>query len=1276
MSDTYDWDTLASKFDDGTPTSPSSAPAPAGDAVGPSPASTGDLFPYPNLQRTSPTPESPQGYPFFGPGGATSPEGGTAEQPLTWRQKYKETLSDQTRRELLKAYTDAEVGGQGSEAQQAFIESVVNRAEADGKTIEQVLNSNYFPAITHQRAAAGIGKDRSAQYDPLIDDVIAGSNKCNYCTGNASGGVGFNKGPKTASYEGEDYGIEGQHSAWAQAQGYKGPLPNVAEMATKRNQEWDKLEGKFTEPKEHAKWHDYFAAANATLGETIGLLADAMGYPADLANSVYNHVTQGTDIEWSSPRTSAKQIAALFDKVGINYKPDNSESFGWQSGQATANGLLSLAVTSAALPKIAEEIGARVAKRLMTTEQATSFMTRVGQASESAVKNLSEALSKHPYTAILTELGAAPGYIAGEEKGGPLGGFAGALAGGGIVQGLNYISRKAAALAARPVQPLYRMVRDLLTRKPPGMRNIDDVIDQYHANTAKLDNLDEQITEQAKAYRALPKDADPNERLAAATSIRASQVERDRLTDENRALEPMLPKVARDRNAIRPAWVDPAHARTYGEDQVKGMYADIEGRVMEAINNLPRPAQSSRELQIQVRKGLEEVRLYAQNIVKAMWERTPMRAPVPMRGIKEDAIRLFQDLETSFHESYIPRSKMNELLQMNDEESIAKLRSFVGTINDEITAEKGAVQIGKASRRDLIANLTKLEQIINKGIADAVPGDATIDQARAISTKYHDLFTRSDLYDLLERNRVGKDKVPVARTVTEMLDSEEGLENLLTMTRDEMMWRTIPGEATMFDYVDKTTLGPQAKAKFAQLVDDTKNTVRALVRENIDDIPSVKNNPIAAARIAEKAETLVKPLADLHIELDNMGKALRAADAERQGVEKSALARYIKQDVASAMKRIWSDPDPAAQARTLIKAFRGDPDALSGFRASFIDELANRAGAKRGSIDPATLKGYLDDPKWNKLARTLLSEDQFKRLSRVTDIALRIEKGEYQTLMQKHGQGLLMMGRIFGVQMIGHPLAIVTGRGGGSLQMASIGGKMGTRMIQKMLGQANPSQDLLKAIYFPEWEKFMYRQTPQTLDEAQQSAKMLRRALAAMETFRQQTHDYWAGTPNRDPVPPSERQFTSNERAGVDIAEKIGKSYKINPESFDAAMNRNPSTNVEDRRYMTSPNNPFTNKADYLIPGKGFGTSNAFANIERQKGRLSALTILMHSAPLGPEFTSKSPQQFMNKRSPFEDLMPRGESGGGSLRPQLSTPTADAAPRVTPLEKDRKREQK
>jgi hypothetical protein len=129
------------------------------------------------------------------------------------RAQHEAELQDPTTRYELYNLTHNEVGGQGPEAQQAFMESVLNRATARNQSLAETINdTHYYPAQSFKTAA--LSGQHMANYNDILQNVIDGSNISRYATGNASGGVGFNGGPRTASFGGEHFGIEGPDQGW------------------------------------------------------------------------------------------------------------------------------------------------------------------------------------------------------------------------------------------------------------------------------------------------------------------------------------------------------------------------------------------------------------------------------------------------------------------------------------------------------------------------------------------------------------------------------------------------------------------------------------------------------------------------------------------------------------------------------------------------------------------------------------------------------------------------------------------------------------------------------------------------------------------------------------------------------------------------------------------------------------------------------------------------------------------------------------------------------
>jgi hypothetical protein len=121
----------------------------------------------------------------------------------TRAQQAAELEDDPELEQRLYSLTHNEVGGQGPAAQQAFIETLFNRADRRGQSLAQTINDrSYYPGVSF-RPRPG------ANYQDTLLSVMRGSDVSGGATGNASGTVGFAGGPQTFAANGERFGIEG-----------------------------------------------------------------------------------------------------------------------------------------------------------------------------------------------------------------------------------------------------------------------------------------------------------------------------------------------------------------------------------------------------------------------------------------------------------------------------------------------------------------------------------------------------------------------------------------------------------------------------------------------------------------------------------------------------------------------------------------------------------------------------------------------------------------------------------------------------------------------------------------------------------------------------------------------------------------------------------------------------------------------------------------------------------------------------------------------------------
>src|SRR5262249_1998939 len=116
----------------------------------------------------------------------------------TVRKQFADEVHDPEIRRLLAASADAEVGGQGSDATQYYLETVFNRAAARNRTLKRtVTDTAYYPETTTSKLGRTFAPAVQARIDEIIDGIMAGANESNFATGNESGDIHSGGAPVT-----------------------------------------------------------------------------------------------------------------------------------------------------------------------------------------------------------------------------------------------------------------------------------------------------------------------------------------------------------------------------------------------------------------------------------------------------------------------------------------------------------------------------------------------------------------------------------------------------------------------------------------------------------------------------------------------------------------------------------------------------------------------------------------------------------------------------------------------------------------------------------------------------------------------------------------------------------------------------------------------------------------------------------------------------------------------------------------------------------------------
>ena len=167
----------------------SSAQGAQGSSSPPSDSYPGTFENTPRQNREDTPPETPD-----------SEISADAQPPVTSAMAGRAELADlppETRERLYKL-TQAEVGGQGPLAQQAFMETVANRAAVQGVSIDDIVSDGaYYQPINTKGGGSvdnlpPVSASTAAGYNNILGQVAGGSNITNGATQNASGGVARN----------------------------------------------------------------------------------------------------------------------------------------------------------------------------------------------------------------------------------------------------------------------------------------------------------------------------------------------------------------------------------------------------------------------------------------------------------------------------------------------------------------------------------------------------------------------------------------------------------------------------------------------------------------------------------------------------------------------------------------------------------------------------------------------------------------------------------------------------------------------------------------------------------------------------------------------------------------------------------------------------------------------------------------------------------------------------------------------------------------------------
>lgn len=540
------------------------------------------------------------------------------------------------------------------------------------------------------------------------------------------------------------------------------------------------------------------------------------------------------------------------------------------------------------------------------------------------------------------------------------------------------------------------------------------------------------------------------------------------------------------------AGADPNRLQSFAKDQIFQAQTYQDKAIENAINSIPTTGTPA-QIQTRTHNLLEQAETISKRIVSGYWNKVPLKTKINVSDINRDVNAMKRELVDS--DNVRPDTMIEKILasvapkrdlatgQMlpAPKPTIQRLRDLQSQIGTAITEERAR----DAPREGQVRNLARLSEIIDDGIAGQLPNNTSIEQARQMSKRHNDLFSRGPINDILSKRRTGDFRVPVADSVDTLLQKTDGLAALKAVQEGVSTYPRIPttkflpaaqrGNPFAVTAAEKDTLD--------QLVKSAEDSIRASFRE------AAEAGPQKAVAYSVKNEDAIKALSNVAGELNFAAQKIAAVLAEKKQMNASALAKFAETSPEKAVQNIYAQRDPAAVARQLMVSFRGDPDAVAGLQNQILNELIYN----KGRTNPNVIQRMMQEPRIQNLLEATLSGDQWNRLKKMVDTAVRVGvedeigwKSIVKSPLKTAGQ---LAGAAFGRKL-----------NTGTIQVPGIFAKRVGSFMERSMGATDPSDLLSQAVLDPHWERLLYSRIPTNTRDMKAAMVQYRRIFSSIDT--------------------------------------------------------------------------------------------------------------------------------------------------------------------------------
>lgn len=588
--------------------------------------------------------------------------------------------------------------------------------------------------------------------------------------------------------------------------------------------------------------------------------------------------------------------------------------------------------------------------------------------------------------------------------------------------------------------------------------------------------------------------------------------------------------------AIRSQFADTAYPQHFAEAQVQGEQAIVNSQIEDVFRNLS-PTDISGGVPGASRRlsdGLWKMRAMAKGRLAKYWNRAPLKKPMPNRDILKSLDGFQKSLSSDgFNEKHIPGDEMDRLRAKfgNIKEkppTLGWMKNFMTGLHEE------ANRLYASGNNVLASNYDKLHSLMYNVIDNAFPDNIPLQQARAASKSFFDLFSRSELGAHLASTKGGGTVIHPEDTLGRLMQRNRSFSDMQTAVK----WLD-KGGAFPTNIKDPDRLSKSQVADLKKLQDDASQGIKAYIEQYIrqqegdpEKVRRMISDPTFQARIA--------PLGKVAGEVRQASKDLKDLIERREMVEKSAFAKYMQGDPDVALDKVWTSNDPKMADALMsgsagLGGFKQDPIAMQGFKAGIIDRFVSGAGMDPTEMQSALaqvntssrkvsrLSNMLDGPK-GRLLKAVLSPQEFERFTSLVNRAVAVSNESIASRAQHRFRTVLAeMASLKALHWM--PEFLRAGEGG-SLKQASLVSGLAHDVAERLMSDLPASEMFKRAIVNPDYEASLYQRIPSSTADAKHMASVIHRA-ATFERMMWATYGAWTGYAN-GPSAPDEKEETDS----------------------------------------------------------------------------------------------------------------------------------------------------